>query len=520
MIMMVSSQLKPQVFLSCCLFLVTLVLPAHAQRSETSNTLPLSSAPYRVGERLTFNVSFSNFTSAAHVELEVAAKGTFFGRDAVQLRARVETTGLVNAALYAINNNYITYVTPDTGLPFRRQQILREASGTSDVSSEVNQPAGISAMPSKIRSGQSPGTYDFLSVLYRLRALPLTQGDVYYFNVLDGSDRGYQAELKIRGHESIKTNVGTFNAIVSEVKVANDSRADDFRIRIYFSDDERHVPVLITARHKAGEIRAELAASVFVTPPSTSEPPNREVGTTPPASSSTPAPALGNGVLNGLPFHVGEQLNYQVFLGSASQPAAVATFQVQSHATYFNRNGLLLTANAQTTNALQRIFFASDQFSSYVDIKTLLPFRTEMNLVEGRRRLNQKLSIDQERGTVSTDRGDRLEIPVGTHDYVSLFYSLRSLDLSPSSRNALSLLVDNKPKTIIITALKRETIQLGTQKIPAIQISLTTDDPVSDKFSLRAWISDDSRSLPLRLTATTELGILRADLAIVPLAQQ
>ncbi|HEV7396744.1 MAG TPA: hypothetical protein VGN86_09575, partial [Pyrinomonadaceae bacterium] len=64
------------------------------------------------------------------------------------------------------------------------------------------------------------------------------------------------------------------------------------------------------------------------------------------------------------------------------------------------------------------------------------------------------------------------------------------------------------------------TIQLGSQKIPAIQISLTTDDQQPDKFVLRAWISDDDRHLPLRLTAMTELGLLRADLAIVPLSHQ
>ena len=61
---------------------------------------------------------------------------------------------------------------------------------------------------------------------------------------------------------------------------------------------------------------------------------------------------------------------------------------------------------------------------------------------------------------------------------------------------------------------------MGSQSIPAIQLSLTTDDSPSDKFQLRAWISDDKRRLPLRLTATTEIGPLRADLAIIPVISQ
>ena len=80
--------------------------------------------------------------------------------------------------------------------------------------------------------------------------------------------------------------------------------------------------------------------------------------------------------------------------------------------------------------------------------------------------------------------------------------------------------MNNKPKTLFITALQREQLQLGSQTIPAIQISLTTDDAQSDKFQLRAWISDDKRRLPLRFTAVTELGPIRADLAIIPVSNQ
>jgi hypothetical protein len=97
---------------------------------------------------------------------------------------------------------------------------------------------------------------------------------------------------------------------------------------------------------------------------------------------------------------------------------------------------------------------------------------------------------------------------------------VRTFTLGPPKRNAVSMLVDNKPKTIFITSLKREKIQLGSELIPAIAVSVTSDDPQADKFQLRAWISDDGRRLPLRLTAQTEIGPVRADLAIVPLVAQ
>lgn len=203
-----------------------------------------------------------------------------------------------------------------------------------------------------------------------------------------------------------------------------------------------------------------------------------------------------------------------------AQPVGAASFHVRGHARYFERDGLFFTVSAQTTNAAERIFFANNQINSYADPTTLLPFRTEMNLVEGKRRSNQILTMHQEGGIATTNSNRRIEIPVGTHDLVTIFYAVRTFTLAPPRRNAISILVDNKPKTLFVNALKREVIQLGSQRIPAIQISLTTDDPQSDKFQFRAWLSDDSRRLPLRLTATTELGPIRADLAILPVASQ
>jgi hypothetical protein len=490
--------------------LLALVIPASAQRKGDIASVPFSRAPYRVGERLTYNVSFSSFISAAHVELQVVARGNFFGREGIQLRGHVETTGVVDAALFSINNDYVTYVDPGTGLPFRAQQVVRASSRTSDLWRDVNQPSATGV--------QSQSVYDFLSAIYRLRATPLSDGSTYYLPV-QGENEDYRTELKVTGREAIKTVMGSFNAIGSQLRIANNSQLNNYRIRVFFSDDERHVPLLITARISSGEIRAELAGSEFVKPsgpnptPSPTVTPGTPPPPTPPVSES---PTTNDNGLDALPFKVGEQLNYQVFLGNIPQPVGTATFQVRARSTYFGRDGLMFVVRAQTTNAAQRLFFANDQISSYVDPKTLLPFRTELNLIEGRHRLNEILSINQDHGSATTDKGLKIEIPVGTHDYVSFFYLGRTFNLAPPRRNAVSILVNNKPKTLYITSIKRELIQLGSQSIPAIQISLTTDDPAPDKFLLKAWISDDKRRLPLRLTATTELGPLRADLAILP----
>jgi len=510
----VNLSLKPPIISSLLILLLALTFPVFAQQDGNGAARSFAQSPYHVGERLTYNVSFSNFPSAAHAEFHVVSRGIHHGREAIELRAHVETTGLVNVALLAINNDYVSYIDPATGLPFRSEEIARDATRLDDSVHDYNQPAGNEAIPPKQKG--FPGTYDLLSAFYRARALPLAQGGRYSFTVR-GEASEYHVEIEVEGRRAVITNVGTFNAIETEVHVSNSPLRN---LRIYFSDDESHVPVLITARVATGNLRAELAASEIVKPVVTPAP-SPQIAVTPgPIPAPTAAAPTVPASNENWPFKIGEQLNYQIFIGSNNTPMGIATFLVKGRSRYFERDGLYFTVNAQTTNALSRVFTARDTIDSYVDPQALFPFRTVLNLIEGRRRLNQTLTLNQETGTATTDQGGQIEIPVGTHDYVSFFYAVRTLNLTPNRKSVVSMLVENKPKTLFVTSLKRETIQLGERAVPAFALSIVTDDPEPDKYQLRMWISDDRRRLPLRISCATQLGPLRADLAILPAASQ
>lgn len=503
--------LKPPVISIITILFLALVFPLFAQQTNGVSAQGFSSSPYHVGEKLTYNVSFSNFPSAAHVEVEVVSRGMHFGREAIQLRAHVETTGVINVALYAINNDYLSFVDPSTGLPFRSQETVRDAIRNADSVQDFSQPGGNEAIPPKQKG--FPGTYDLLSAFYRARALPLANGAIYNLSVRAEST-DYQAELRVVGRDVIRTNVGSFPTIVTEIRVKNSLFKS---IRMYFSDDERRVPVLMRARLKSGELTAELAGSELIKPPAETATPTPPIVAAP---APTPTPAAPPPLSANLPFKLGEELNYQVFIGNSNTPLGSASFRVRGRQRYFERDGLFLTVTAQTTGAAARLFVARDQIDSYVDPKALLPYRTVMNLAEGQRRLNQTLTFNQETGAATSDNGTRIEVPAGTHDYLSFFYVLRTLNMLPNKKSAISMLVENKPKTIFVDSLARETIDLGNRKVPAIPLKITTDDPQPDKFQLRMWISADNQRLPLRFTCTTRLGPLRADLAILPTTPQ
>jgi hypothetical protein len=482
-------------------------VPAQQSRATDVSAAPLSAAPYRVGEQLTYNVAFSNFPTAAHVQLRVNGRGQYFGREGVELHAHVETTGIVAAALYALNNTYTTYVDPSTGQPFRALQTVQESGRTDETTRDFGAPGGV---------------FDFLSALYRLRALPLAPGATYAINVQHGLTV-YPAEVRVTGRELVRTSVGSSNTIVAQVRVRTNEAADDYRVHIYFTDDERHVPVLITARHSVGEIRAELASAELLTEATGLPGPTPPPGPTPdpgvpPAASPTP-PRTATTTPD-LPFKPGEQLNFNFFLGAGAQPVGTASFQVRARANYYGRDGLLLSAVLQSSGAGATLFAVSDQFNSYVDATTVHPFRAEQSLQEGPRRARWVVSTDQNGGVALFDDGTRLDIPVGTHDLLSVFYAIRSLDLSPGKRHAFSLIVNKRPRQLSVVPLRRAMLMLGAQKINAVEVALSTNDPKTTILNLRLWLSTDGRVLPLRLTADTPLGPVRADLAIIPTSLQ
>src|SRR5687768_8236824 len=193
----------------CLATMVLMLTTVNAQQKPEATVAPFNPTVYRVGERLTYNVSFAQFVSAAHVEMFVAGRGHYFEREGIELRAHVETSGIVNVALLALNNDYITYVDAVTGLPYRSQTVVREAGRATEASSEYNQPAGTDAIPGKLRVPGFPGTYELLSAVYRLRSMALSEGVSFSINVRNDT-QDYQADIRIIGRQLIKTNVGSF----------------------------------------------------------------------------------------------------------------------------------------------------------------------------------------------------------------------------------------------------------------------------------------------------------------------
>jgi hypothetical protein len=88
---------------------------------------------------------------------------------------------------------------------------------------------------------------------------------------------------------------------------------------------------------------------------------------------------LRSGLSEGLPFKIGEQLNYQVFIGTTIRRSVSRLFRCAA-VTLLRTRWCVFDRYCTNDRRGRALFVARDQIDSYVDPKALLPYRTVMNL--------------------------------------------------------------------------------------------------------------------------------------------
>jgi hypothetical protein len=127
---------------------------ASAQNQIKVQTLS-PSTPFRIGERLTYNISFEKFNNAAYAEIYAVSRGKLGEKDAVEIHSKIKTSELVSAAFYLLDETRTTYASGDSGLPL----YTRKTSNT-----------GVSPKETVENFLVNPTAYnDLLTLVYQVR---------------------------------------------------------------------------------------------------------------------------------------------------------------------------------------------------------------------------------------------------------------------------------------------------------------------------------------------------------------
>ena len=99
--------------------------------------------------------------------------------------------------------------------------------------------------------------FDPISVIYYFRTLELAPGKSYELNLISDG-KLYTVHARVVRRENVQTPAGTFSTLLVEPEMVSGGVERQERLFIWYSDDERHLPVRIRTELKFGSVTATL----------------------------------------------------------------------------------------------------------------------------------------------------------------------------------------------------------------------------------------------------------------------
>lgn len=230
-------------------------------------TLPEISAPWMKGERLEYELSWG-FITAGYASIEVKARND--GKSEIYTYATANKT--VNK-FYPVHDTVFTLVRNKGLMTDVFRKSLHEGTFHNKSLIRFDRNAKRALLSDTVfkdpvkhvvkRSADTSVTiegleHSIMSAFYLVRTLPLKEGATSRFSAVSGKKR-YELKVIVHKRETIKTDLGSFKTVKVEPVLDGDGIFNSSgRIFIWFTDDEKRIPVLMQCEIALGSIKAEL----------------------------------------------------------------------------------------------------------------------------------------------------------------------------------------------------------------------------------------------------------------------
>lgn len=238
--------------------------PSEAQLRTTKSSdaphasSPTTAAPFNVGERLEYEVSWSSFLVAGELVLETKARTSVDGVDAYHVNATAQSVGLVSLTVMKVKEVYDSFINASTLQPLRAEKNSRRGSKRAQGTIKLDQQSGKATLEDGRAVAIPQGTYDLASLLYAIRAMDFAPGASRNFTLIEDG-KLYDLTVTVEGREKLSTRTGDYNVVRLATKTAsNRANKDPYKLKIFVTNDARRLPVLITAQPAWGEVRVDL----------------------------------------------------------------------------------------------------------------------------------------------------------------------------------------------------------------------------------------------------------------------
>ena len=222
--------------------------------------------PFKVGESLTFDVSWTTFLSAGTATLSVLERRPgAAGRTAYYMVAEGKPSAMLGK-LYSLYYKAESMLDTRTLLPSlatiysdeggRKRYKTTTFRGNGSVQYEIKTST---TATSTIKT--SPQAQDPLGAIYILRALPLKAGMTTPISIpIIDSGKVYTMRVTMGGVESVKSGLGTQPALKLTMRIVDaDGKAEGSGFSLWLSEDGRKLPLKISMGLTVGSVNLTLA---------------------------------------------------------------------------------------------------------------------------------------------------------------------------------------------------------------------------------------------------------------------
>jgi hypothetical protein len=231
------------VFLLACLLGFLVVQPG-AEQGEHS---------FSSGERLEYIVKWE-FITGGTACMNISRDSTDPSRLCIEARAR--STGIVDM-FFTVRDTFRSIVEARTLLPWRFDRRQHEGNYHRDSTYIFDQERQLVRSNGNVIPTGGP-VHDMLSIVYRVRTLPLVVGRSVSAEVYEGG-KVYPTEVKVLQRERVTVHAGEFDCLVTEPVLRSEALfKQKGKIWIWFTDDSLRIPVLMKSAVAVGEISVEL----------------------------------------------------------------------------------------------------------------------------------------------------------------------------------------------------------------------------------------------------------------------
>jgi hypothetical protein len=256
-------QVKKVLLMICTAVLFIQTASAEPIQKSANNVRTVNHA-FAPGEKLTYDISWSNILRAGIAVMNVTEGRMIEGRRTYQLASTTHSVGMVDA-FYPVKDTVVSEVDAEviSSLSF----ILKESHGKRKREREMTFDHESNKVKVIVNKG-TPETYpvpegvlDALSSLYYLRTRQDFSKEKPIIMDVHDSGKTWAVEIQTLGKEKISTPAGEFNTI----KVKTYPKYEGVfmhkgEIFIWLTDDARKIPVLMKSMISIGSIVATLTA--------------------------------------------------------------------------------------------------------------------------------------------------------------------------------------------------------------------------------------------------------------------